>query len=182
MSSLTFITGNPHKAALLKEYWPGEVEHLALELPEIQSLDLKEVVTHKARAAYSQLKQPVLVEDVSLVFPALGQLPGPFIKWFLASLGPKKICDLVYLYPDRTARATVMYALCDGTETRIFSGEEVGRVSPEPRGETGFGWDVLFIPDGAEQTRAEMTPQDRERYSMRKKALADLAWYYTEKP
>ena len=83
MKSLTFITGNPNKADQLSRYLSFPVEHVKLDIPEIQSLDLEEVATEKAKAAYAVLGTPVLVEDTSLTFVALSGLPGTLIKWFL---------------------------------------------------------------------------------------------------
>lgn len=85
MQKLTFITGNAGKAKYLSDYFHFPVDHRKLDLHEIQSLDLKEVVEDKARRAYEIVKSPVLVEDVSLTFSALNSLPGPLIKWFKES-------------------------------------------------------------------------------------------------
>ncbi len=92
---VTFITGNQDKAEYLTRYLGYKVKHVKLHLDEVQSLDLEEIVKHKVRQAYSEIGEPVLVEDVSLQFEALGQLPGPFIKWFLDELSLEDICHLV---------------------------------------------------------------------------------------
>ncbi len=65
----------------LLEVW--QVDQLNVELDEIQSLDLQTIVKHKAQQAYEIVKGPVLVEDVSLEFNALGKLPGTFISFQL---------------------------------------------------------------------------------------------------
>ncbi len=80
---LTFITGNKNKAEQLSQYLSFPVSHFKLEIDEIQSLDLEEVATKKAKAAYVILGTPVLVEDTALTFEALGKLPGTLVKWFL---------------------------------------------------------------------------------------------------
>ena len=87
MDKLTFITGNPGKAEEVSRYLGFPVEHISLELDEIQSLDLEEIVKDKATRAYEKIGRPVLVEDASLVFHAFGKLPGPLIRWFLEELG-----------------------------------------------------------------------------------------------
>ena len=86
MDKLTFITGNAGKAKYLSDYFHLPVEHIKLDLHEIQSLNLREVVEDKARRAYEIVKSPVLVEDVSLVFRGLKKLPGPLLTWFLDTL------------------------------------------------------------------------------------------------
>lgn len=81
-SNITFITGNQFKADYLAKYLGFSVDHHKLDLDEIQSLDLHKIVEHKVKQAYDILESPVLVEDVSLEFKALGGLPGavyPFL-------------------------------------------------------------------------------------------------------
>src|SRR5688572_11256576 len=95
ISSLTFITGNPAKAEQLRRHLEYPVEHQKLDLHEIQSLDLREIVEHKAKDAFRQVGKPVLVEDTSLIFHALGRLPGPLIRWFLEELGNPGLCKLL---------------------------------------------------------------------------------------
>lgn len=80
MKDAVFITGNQKKADYLSKYLGHTIDHVKVDLDEIQSLDLKEVVRHKMRQAYEKVGRPVLVEDVSLEFSALGKLPGTFIR------------------------------------------------------------------------------------------------------
>ncbi len=171
---ITFITGNPGKAKYLSDYFHLPVEHKKLDLPEIQSLSLREVVEDKARRAYAEMGTPVLVEDVSLVFTALGKLPGPLIKWFLESLGNGGLCRLLDGFDDRSAVAEVEFGFCDGEEVRVFRGQMKGIVAEAPRGEVGFGWDPIFIPDGHSKTWAEMSGDEKHATSMRKIALEEL--------
>jgi non-canonical purine NTP pyrophosphatase (RdgB/HAM1 family) len=175
---LTFITGNPAKAKYLAEYFRLPIAHQKLDVPEIQSLDLREVVEAKAKSAYAILGTPVLVEDVSVTFMALKRLPGPLIKWFLETLGNDGLCKLLDGYDDRSAVAEVMYGYCDGGDVHIFHGRVDGHISTNPRGETKFGWDPVFIPNGhTETTWAEMSGDEKHATSMRKPALAQLAHF-----
>lgn len=179
MKKLTFITGNIHKAKYLSDYFHMPVDHLKLDIPEIQSLSLEEIVKDKAQRAYEVAGVPVLVEDVSLVFNALNELPGPLIKWFLQSLGNEGLSNLVSLHKDKTALATVAFALCDEHGVRTFTGSVEGSISEKPRGENGFGWDAVFIPKGYQKTWAEMSDQEKHETSMRKIALEGLSEYLT---
>jgi non-canonical purine NTP pyrophosphatase (RdgB/HAM1 family) len=176
---LTFITGNSAKAKYLAEYFHLPIAHKKLDVPEIQSLDLREVVEAKAKSAYAILGSPVLVEDVSVTFTALKRLPGPLIKWFLETLGNDGLCKLLDGYDDRSAVAEVMFGFCDGEdsgEVHIFHGRVEGHISANPRGETKFGWDPVFIPSGqSEETWAEMSGDEKHATSMRKPALEQLA-------
>lgn len=106
---IIFITGNPAKAKQLARHLEYPVEHKKIDIPEIQSLDLKEIAEHKAQEAYKQIQVPVLVEDTSLVFHALGKLPGPLIKWFLEELDNEGLCRLLDGCKDRSVQAKVCF-------------------------------------------------------------------------
>jgi len=175
MQKLTFITGNASKAKYLSDYFHLPVEHVKLDLHEIQSLDLKEVVEDKARRAYEMVKSPVLVEDVSLVFNDLKKLPGPLIRWFLETLGNDGLCRLLDGSSDRSALAEVEYAICDEKGVHTFRGSVEGIIAGEPKGETNFGWDPIFIPKGHSKTWAEMTGDEKHETSMRKIALEKVS-------
>ncbi|MFH2063300.1 MAG: non-canonical purine NTP pyrophosphatase [bacterium] len=181
MPNLTFITGNPGKAKYLAGFFRLPVAHVKLDLPEIQSLDLLEVVEDKARRAFAEVGRPVLIEDVSLTFGSLGRLPGPFIKWFLEDLGNDGLCRLVDGLSDRRAWAEVAYAFCDAAGPRVFVGRTDGEIATEPRGETGFGWDAIFVPDGYDRTWAEMSDGEKHLTSMRRPALDQLSSFLSQR-
>lgn len=165
MTDITFITGNQGKADFLARHLGHPVKHLKLDLDEIQSLDLEEVAGHKAEQAYQAVGAPVLVEDVALEIDSLGKLPGPFVKWFEASLGLHGMCKLVG--PDRCARARVCFAYRDQNGTRFFHGELSGKIAESPKGQNGFGFDPIFIPDTSDKRLAEMNDDELEKYSLR---------------
>jgi non-canonical purine NTP pyrophosphatase (RdgB/HAM1 family) len=171
---ITFITGNPGKAEQLSKYLGRPVLHHSLDLIEIQSLELTEVIKHKVIEAYQQIKQPVLVDDVALTIHSMGKLPGPFIKYFIKELGNEGICKLLSNYEDKSAIATVAIGYYDGNDVYTFIGTVNGSISKTPKGSGGFGWDQIFIPDGYFQTRAEMNEEDYDETSPRKDALMQL--------
>lgn len=174
LDSLTFITGNAHKARSIAKHLTFPVQHQKLDLVEIQSLDLREVIIHKAKEGYNQIKKPVLVEDTSLVFRSLGRLPGPFIKWFWEEIGNEGLCQLLDPYSDRFAEVTNALGLYDGTQLRIFTETARGTVAEQPRGNNAFGWNPIFIPEGFEKTWAELTDEEREPFSARTKVVKQL--------
>jgi inosine triphosphate pyrophosphatase len=57
--------------------------------------------------AYNSLKKPVVVEDTSLCYNAYNGLPGPYIKWFLKSIGPEGLAKMANAFEDKSA-----YAMC----------------------------------------------------------------------
>ena len=159
MKDVVFITGNQNKADYLSKYLGHHAEHIKVELEEIQSLDLKEVVRHKMLQAYAKVGRPVLVEDVSLEFTALKRLPGTFIKWFLEELTFEQICSLLN-GKDRSATARCIFGYFDGKEERYFEGNMLGSIPEKPAGKGGYGWDPIFIPEGYTVTRAELSEED----------------------
>ncbi len=171
--SVILITGNQGKADQLAKWLGQPVEHVKIDLDEIQSTDLQTIVEHKARQAYEKVNKPVLVEDVELRCNALHGLPGPFIKWFLGS-DVSLLCRMLNSFADRTATARVMYAYCDGKDVQYFEGSTDGCIADFPKGDGGFGWDVIFVPHGYKQTRAEQNEADYETTSPRAKAIVGL--------
>lgn len=181
MPELIFITGNQHKADFLAKYLGMPIKHHKLDLDEIQSLDLHEVVEHKARQAYEILQRPVLVEDACLMFTALGRLPGTFIKWFIEEIGYDGLLDLANRLPDQTAEGHVCYALYDGKELQTFDGEMHGHIAKEAgKGTRGFGFDPIFINDGFDVPRSDLSEEDYARSSYRTMAMDRLRTYLTK--
>lgn len=178
--NFTFITGNQHKARYVAEWLGKDVPHHKIDLDEIQTMDLRQLATRKVEQAYDVLKSPVLVEDAQLSFAALGGLPGPFIKYFVEELGLEGICHMLNSFDDRSAHAHMCYALYDGKDIRFFEGEMRGTIAIEPRGNGGFGFDPIFINDGFNVTRAEMSEQDYAKTSYRRMALDKLKDYVNE--
>jgi len=174
ITELTYITSHPAKAERLGWYLSFPVTHQKLDLPEIQSLDPAEVATVKATEAYKQLRKPVLVEDVSIVFEAMGKLPGPLIKWFLSELKVEGLCRLLDGFPTRRASVEVTFALHDGKKVHIFAGKRTGTITDKPRGKELFGTDSIFIPDGWDKTWGEMTEEEEKASSVRRLALEKL--------
>jgi non-canonical purine NTP pyrophosphatase (RdgB/HAM1 family) len=160
---VTFITGNPHKADYLSRLLELGIAHQKVDQDELQSLDLHVIVEHKLRQAYERIKRPVLVEDVSLEFCALDKLPGPYIKWFIESTGEEACCRMLDGFEDRSAIARCTFGYFDGKQMSFFDSKARGYISDYPKGDNGFGWDKIFINEGYDVTRAEMTPEENEQ-------------------
>lgn len=172
--NIVLVTGNAGKLEEARRYLDRTIEHVDLDLPEIQSLDPREIIEEKARHAFRELDRPVLVEDVSFVFHAFGKLPGTLIKWFEAELGHERLCRMVDGM-DRACTASVTYGYCDGKEVIFAEGAMHGTVAEHPRGGNSFGWGDIFIPEGQDLTYAEMSVEEQGQHAMRRKALAMLS-------
>jgi len=127
-----------------------------------------------------QVNGPVMVEDTSLCFNALGGLPGPYIKWFLEKTGHEGLNNLLAAYEDKSAYAQCIFSFCagPGREVVTFDGRTPGRIVPA-RGPTDFGWDPVFQPDGFDTTYAEMPKAEKNKISHRYRSLARLQEWLT---
>ncbi len=172
---MTFITGNASKAEFFVKYAGVDVDHHKLDQDEIQSLDLVEVVTHKAQQAYRALNRPVFVEDVSLEISSLGRLPGTFIKYFIDELGLEKICRLADIAQDRSAIGRTAYGYCDENGVKVFEGSITGVIPEHPMGQSGFGWDPIFVPEGYEVSRAQLNEADYQKVYLQIKPIKQLS-------
>ena len=160
--NVTFITGNKHKADYFQRLMGLKVLHQKVDLDELQSLNLHEIVEHKVRQAYKVVGSPVIVEDVSLEFTALNGLPGPFIKFFIENSGVEACCRLLDGFEDRSAVITCCFAYYDGKNVQYFDSRMSGVISDKPRGKNGYGFDQIFICDGYNITRAEMSAAEND--------------------
>ena len=180
IKKLTFVTGNKSKAEQLGRHLDFPVMQQKVDVREIQSLNLREIVEEKVKEAYKIVKGPVLVEDTSLIFTSLNNLPGPLIKWFLNSLGNDGLCKIIDGYKNRKAIAEVCFGLYDGKEILFFEGKMEGTISKKPFGESGFGWDPIFIPKGYKKTWGQMSVEEQVKTSMRKIGLKKLEKFLKE--
>ena len=170
---ITLITGNLNKVRELSSLLGIELQNEKIDLPEIQSTDVVEVVKAKAEAAYEIARKPILVDDTGLTIRAWGNMPGALIKWFIDNVGAAGVIEMLG-EKDRAAFAATALGFCDENGSQIFVGKVQGKVADKPRGENGFGFDPFFIPDGAEKTLAEMTADEKNSVSPRAMAAAEM--------
>lgn len=169
-----FVTGRAEKAQEA-ERLGFRLERMHLDLNEPQALDPSEVVESKVRDAFSKLARPVIVEDSGLAIHAWGGFPGALVKWLERSAGLEAMARMLDGFPDRSATAACVVAYFDGQRLVQARGEVAGAIAGSPRGGGGFGWDGLFIPDGAGRTFAQMTGEEKDRVSHRRRAWENLA-------
>lgn len=153
------------------------VQH-STELVEIQGKPL-DVVKAKAIEAYSMLKEPLIVEDVSMLITALNGLPGPYIKDFVHCIGPYGICRMLKDFEDKSATVICNICFIDKDLTKVLTGEVKGLIV-EPRGENAYGWNSVFEQDGTSKTFAEMTEEERTSCSHRYRAGIQLKEFLVE--
>ncbi len=173
--SWVFVTGNENKHREAEGILGRPLERIALDSPEVQAATTRDVALVKARAAFEQLRRPVIVEDAGFELVALAGFPGPFIKYWEQLGGLASICRAVDGLGNRGAIAVCALGICDDTGARVVEGRIAGTVTAEPRGSQGFGWDAIFIPDGHDRTFGEMTAIEKSSMSHRRRAWDALA-------
>jgi XTP/dITP diphosphohydrolase len=167
-----FVTSNRNKFAEAGKILDFEIKQAKLEIPEIQSINVKEIVEDKARKAYEKLKKPVMVEDTALYITSWRGFPGPLISWVIKTMGINGICK--FTGKERSAKAEACVAYYDGKRMITFSGNIKGKISNKPRGTRRFDWDRIFIPEGEKRTFAEMEIKEKNKISHRMKAFKKL--------
>jgi XTP/dITP diphosphohydrolase len=189
LSKVVLASGNAHKHRELSELFAP----LGLSLifgPEVLDLEVVEKGNTYAEnallkaAAWSQaLGMPAVADDSGLEVQALGWAPGLFSAR-VASSDPERIAWLLEQLRGkdcRRARFVACIALVwpEEDESRVFLSEGVcwGRIASAAAGSAGFGYDPVFIPDGYQQTFAELGEEMKSRISHRaiaSRALRDM--------
>lgn len=182
MKKIVFATGNKNKLAEASRILGMEVEGYSTNIDEVQSLDAREVAIKKAQAYFLALEKPLFVEDNSLEFLGLNGLPGVYIDSFMEALGNEGLLKILKNVKNRgaTAKTTLVY-IWKKDRYKVIEGETEGEISLRALGE-GFGWDPIFVPMGELKTFGEMSAVEKDKYSMRAKALAKLQkWLKAQK-
>ena len=186
---LVIATHNPGKLAEMRELLaPHGVEatsagELGLDEPEETGDTFPANAAIKAIAAAKATGLPSFADDSGIVVDALDGAPGIYsARW----AGPTKdfriAMERVHRElgdKPRQAYFVAVLALAwpptqHGGEIATFRGEVYGRLTWPPRGERGFGYDPIFVPDGYEMTFGEMAPADKHHISHRARAFAKL--------
>jgi non-canonical purine NTP pyrophosphatase (RdgB/HAM1 family) len=176
MQTLVFVTQNLYKLEDAQKLLPDfHIEHVDFEVPEIQSLDPREIVEHKLKLAYEKTQKPCFVKDASLFLDCLNGFPGPFIKfWFEKTVGEDKTCQIANLFQEYGCRWTTVLGYYDGVQTHFIEETVNGRIAESPRGANGYHWDTIFIPEGENRTFSEMTFEEKQNHAVTKKVFEQL--------
>jgi XTP/dITP diphosphohydrolase len=169
-SSWVLVTSNPNKWQEAQRILGYAIERVELDLQEVQAETVAEVALAKARAAFDKLKRPVIVEDAGVELFGLGGFPGPYIKYWEKLGGLKSICRAADGLGDRRVRAVCALGICSEAGSDVVEGAVEGLLALQPRGQSGFGWDAIFVPNGEGRTFGEMTPAEKDARSHRRKA------------
>ena len=126
----------------------------------------------------------VIADDSGLEVKSLEGAPGIFSARYAGEKTSdgcnveKLLCELQDA-PERSARFSCVIALAkNGELITTVAGEVAGTITKSPRGENGFGYDPIFIPEGCEETFAELPSDTKNAISHRAKAVAELVRYF----
>jgi XTP/dITP diphosphohydrolase len=185
---LVLATRNPHKVREFARLLPGhEIVPLPddVELPPETGKTFAENAVPKARAAAWATGLPAIADDSGIQASTLGGLPGVTSARYAGAEATDQE-NLDKLRRKVPAGSPLAYecalAYADAETEKLFEGRCTGHMAPEPRGEGGFGYDPVFIPDERpdERTMAELGDADKDAISHRGRAArALLAWLGT---
>lgn len=185
---LIFATNNPHKTREIQALLPEEIKILSLkdfnfheDIPENQTT-LEGNAHEKARFIYEKFGKGCFADDTGLEIDALNGEPGVYsARYAGADKNPQANMDMVLRKlegaSDRKARFRCVISLIMDEEERRFDGVVNGHIIHEKRGTQGFGYDPIFLPDGYDQTFAEMPLGLKNKISHRSQAINKLADY-----
>jgi XTP/dITP diphosphohydrolase len=185
MRTLIFATNNKHKAEEIRSLLGDKLSIITMQeagidkdIPEPYDT-LEENARTKSRTLYEWKGMDCFGEDTGLEVYALDMEPGVKSARYAGDnrspeANMEKLLQKMEGMTDRRARfRTVISLLIDGKEN-IFEGICEGHIIPEKKGTQGFGYDPVFIPAGADRTFAEMTMEEKGRYSHRGQAVQKL--------
>lgn len=188
MKKLVLLTHNPRK--ILEANESASRYEISFEMPrskreklEIQAESVEEVSRFAAIDAYKDIKMPLLVEDSGLFVNALNGFPGVYSAQAFQKIGNKGILDLLREEKDRSAYFECAVTFYDGEKLVPFIGRVDGTITDSEKGDLGFGFDPIFVPDNRDiRTFGEMTLVEKNAISHRGTAFdAFLRWYSSER-
>lgn len=183
--TLVFATNNPHKLREIREIMPDHVTILSLadihcegDIPETADT-LEGNALIKAHYVYDRYGFDCFADDTGLEVEALNGGPGVHTARYAGeSQDPdanmKKMIAEMQENTNRHARFRTVIALIDKGVEHLFTGIVDGEIATEPRGEQGFGYDPIFIPEQTGLTFAQMGEEGKNQISHRARAVGKL--------
>jgi XTP/dITP diphosphohydrolase len=182
---LIFASNNEHKIREIKSILGNSFTLLSLtdmnineDIPEEEPI-LEGNALSKARYVYNATGMNVFADDTGLEIDALNGLPGVHSARFAgesknSSSNIEKVLSLLGSTENRNARFRTVIALIYEKKEYLFEGIVQGTIISEKRGNEGFGYDPVFIPDGKTLTFAEMELDEKNTISHRARAFGKL--------
>lgn len=188
MEKLIFATSNAKKIQEVRGILGSSYEVLSLaninfegEIPEPFDT-IRENSIHKANFFFEKTNLPCIAEDSGLEVDALDGRPSAYSARYAGEerndiTNYKKVLSELGESENRKARFISIITYKNKEREDVFEGNMEGCIAMNPRGENGFGYDPIFIPDGYTKTNAELSPEEKNAISHRRKALDELVRY-----
>lgn len=189
---LTFASNNKNKADEIRKILGDGFEIITLKEAGIDA-DIPEPhdtfhlnASEKSRYIFTTMGVDCFSEDSGLEVNALQGAPGVRSARFAGEKATdaeniQKLLQEMSEVKDRNAQfKTVISLILDGKEF-FFEGECKGKISTTPKGSNGFGYDPVFIPEGAHKTFGEMNMDEKAQFSHRKKAVMKMTDFLLQK-
>lgn len=188
---LIFATNNQHKVDEIRAVLPSQLSIITLkeagidkDIPEPHAT-LEENAREKATVIYQMTSTNCFSEDSGLEVFALNGEPGvKSARYAGEDKSPAdniiKVLAKMEGQINRAAQFRTVICLLWNGEEHLFEGICKGHIISEEQGSQGFGYDPIFIPEGAKKTFAEMSMEEKNEYSHRRKAVDKLVAFLND--
>jgi len=185
-NKLVFATNNIHKLAEVNDIVSGDITivslsdiHCSEDIPETAET-LEGNALLKARYVKENYGYDCFADDTGLEVEALNGAPGVYSARYAgpahdSSANIQKLLHELTGQTNRKAQFRTVMALLLNDREYLFEGIVNGHIIDSPRGTSGFGYDPVFVPDGWQETFAEMGDEAKNAISHRAKAVHKLA-------
>ena len=189
LPKLVFATNNAHKLSEIRAILAGQYEVLSLneidcfgDIPETADT-LEGNALLKAQFVYTNYGYDCFADDTGLEVEALGGRPGVHTARYAypdrndSEANTQLLLKELQGHTDRNARFRTVIAYIQGGKELLFEGVVNGSITTEKRGDKGFGYDPVFVPEGHGLTFAELGTTVKNSISHRARAVAKFAEY-----
>lgn len=188
MKKLVFATNNAHKLSEVKAILEPEFTIISLsdlncndEIPETaETLEGNALI--KAQYIHDKFGLDCFADDTGLEIDALNGEPGVYSARYAgdANCAHENMCKVLEKLgdnPNRKACFRTVIALIQGNETSYFEGKIDGNIATQPRGNSGFGYDPIFVPENYFVSFAQLSAEEKNQISHRALAIKKLVSY-----
>lgn len=192
MTQLILATHNDHKAKEFRDILPQYSVQTLADLGHDD--EIKETATSlegnsfiKAETVFKRYGHVVISDDSGLEVDALNGAPGVYSARYAGDprndqRNTEKLLDELQGASNRKAQFRSVITLMNTENSFQFEGIVKGTIAKSPRGEAGFGYDPVFIPEGVQQTFAELAANEKNKISHRANAIEKLLHFLNEHP
>ncbi len=192
MTQLILATHNDHKAKEFRDILPQYYVQTLADLGHDD--EIKETATSlegnsfiKAETVFKRYGHVVISDDSGLEVDALNGAPGVYSARYAGEprndqQNTEKLLDELQGASNRKAQFRTVITLMNAENSFQFEGIVKGTIAKSPRGEAGFGYDPVFIPEGVQQTFAELAANEKNKISHRANAIEKLLHFLNEHP